>query len=254
MKYDLEKILLVVKNDEEWIKKLLIGSLFLIALIILIFIPIISVFLFKKLSISLMLFLVCYIGAVVIGLALNGYGLQTAHDYINNPQTKLPDWRNFWSLTFVGFKSVLGSILFFLPVILLGAVAAVFEAYLKSHTAVSEGFKTTYFIYNIFAQFIYFAYTALYYLFNANFIKEFNLFEFLNVAEAYKSIKGNVLSYCILVLLVIAMGILLNIIGFVLVLTIIGIILVPFISIYVQIVCCVLTARFVQITQESQKL
>lgn len=254
MKYDFEKILLCVKNDEQWIKKLTIGALFLIIIAFLLMLPLFSAFLFKNFVINFTLFVVFYIIAGIIGLAVNGFGLQFAHDYRLDSKASLPDWQNFWSLTFVGFKAALGSILFLLPVILLGIVSFVFEIHFKGSDSHSELFKTIYFIFNAIANIIYILYFVFYFLFCANFIKEFNLFEFLNFSSAYQLIRGNVLNYLILVVIILSLNTLFNTVALLVALTIVGLILIPFVAVYIQMVSSCLIARFVQITDESKKM
>ena len=254
MKYDFEKILLCVKNDEQWIRKITIGSLFIIIIAFLLTLPVFAIFLFKSFVINFLLFAFFYIAAGVIALAVVGFGLQFAHDYRLDSNSNLPDWHNFGSLTFVGFKSVLGSILFLLPVILLGIISLVFEIYYKGNTSHSEIFKTVYFVFNAVANIIYVLYFVFYFLFCANFIKEFNLFEFLNFSSAYHLIRGNTLNYLILVVIILALNTLFNTVALLVALTIVGLLLIPFFSVYIQIVSSCLIARFVQITDESKNV
>lgn len=254
MKYDFEKILLCVKNDEQWIRKITIGSLFIIIIAFLLTLPVLAIFLFKSFVINFLLFAFFYIAAGVIALAVVGFGLQFAHDYRLDSSSNLPDWHNFWSLTFVGFKAALGSILFLLPVILLGIVSFVFEIHFKGSDSHSELFKTMYFIFNAIANIIYILYFVFYFLFCANFIKEFNLFEFLNFSSAYQLIRGNVLNYLILVVIILSLNTLFNTVALLVALTIVGLILIPFVAVYIQMVSCCLIARFIQITDESKNV
>ncbi len=250
MKYDLENILTFVKNDENWIRKLIIGSLFIIASIVVWVIPFTALFFIPK--ISILLFIIAAFVCVIIGLAVYGYSLQAAHDYIKNPETKLPEWADFWSHVFVGLKAAVGSLLFYLPVLFLGAASLGLSIYLEKQSETQEMYKILLQYFNIIADTVYVVYMLFYSLFNANFIKDFNPFEFLNVSAAYKLLKNNVLNYLILALLILAVGVIGNIASVFLVLTIIGILLIPFVSMYIMIVCGVLTARFVQIAEESK--
>ena len=254
MKYDFERILLCVKNDEQWIRKLTIGALFLIIIAFLLTLPVFSIFLLKSFALNFLLFVFFYIAAGVIALAVTGFGLQFAHDYRLDSNTNLPDWHNFWSLTFVGFKAFLGSVLFLLPVILFVIVSFVLEVQFKDIAVHSELFKSTYFIFNAIAEIVYILYFVFYFLFCANFIKDFNLFEFLNFASAYNLIRYNVLNYLILMLIVLALNVIFNTVALIFALTIIGLLLVPFISIYIQIVSCCLIARFIQIADEYKNV
>ena len=88
----------------------------------------------------------------------------------------------------------------------------------------------------------------------ANFMKDFNPFAFLNVSEAYKLLKGNGLNYFILVLIVLALSSLLGFSWIILALTIIGLLAIPFISLYISIMSCILTARFMQIANEPKNV
>lgn len=249
MKYDLEQILSCVKNDDDWVRKFVIGSLFIIAQIILLIIPLLAIPLFPKAVLPL--FIISSLLVVIIGCAVYGYGLQTAHDYINNPRTKLPQWSEFFSHAFVGFKALLGSILFYLPLLFLTACAFVFAHYLEGHSQISETYKVLTFCFNVLCEIVYLLYLLFYPLFNANFIKEFNLFEFLNVSKAYNLFKSSPMNYFILILLILAFGLLFNTAVILLAITVIGSILIPFVIMYINIICSVLTARFVQITGEQ---
>ena len=137
MKYDLEQILSCVKNDDDWVRKFVIGSLFIIAQIILLIIPLLAIPLFPKAVLPL--FIISSLLVVIIGCAVYGYGLQTAHDYINNPRTKLPQWSEFFSHAGVGFKALLGSILVYLPFFILGALAFIFPHLKALFTTPSRG-------------------------------------------------------------------------------------------------------------------
>lgn len=252
MKYDLEKILSFVKNDDRWIEKIVIGSLFTIAIVALIFILICTIWLAPKAFLPLLI--LCTLLSVIIGLAVYGYILQMAHDYITDSETKLPEWSNFGSHLFVGFKAALGSVLFHLPLLFLGAIGLSLIHYLDIQSETSESYKLVSAGVNIIAEIFYLIYMLLYPLFNANFIKDFNPFEFLNFSAAYKLLKNNAMDYLVLVLLILAMGVICNTSVLLLALTIIGILLIPFVSIYINIVCGILTARFVQIDNESKNL
>ena len=254
MKYDLESILTCVKNDENWIKKLVIGSLYIVAIVMLIIIPILSIPLGLSGKNVLALFILCFAGALVIGLATYGFCLQAAQDYLYDPKTKLPEWNNFLSLTFTGFKAAIGSILFYLPLIILDLIILVIVVFLVPDTKASKDIGTTTLVINVVMELLYWGYSFFYCLFEGNFLKKFNLFEFLNFAQAYKLLKGNFLNYFILILLVCALSIILGTVSLILLLTIIGILLIPFIIMYTSIIGCILTARFMQIANEPKNV
>lgn len=251
MKYDLEKTFCFVKNDDEWVKKLLIGAGLIVLTIALFITPLIFIIALKPLRESFAIFLFCWLVGSIVGLGITGFGYQAAHDYLKNPETKMPEWGNFKSLVFVGFKAFLGSILFYLPVIFVAIIAGSLEIASKGKTA-SSSIVLASIIVNIFYQVLNMFYMLIFLVFNANFIKEFNMFDFVNYVKAYKLLKGNVMNYVVLVLIVFALAMLFNIGAILLCLTIIGIILIPVGAIYIQIISSVLIARFVQITQEPK--
>lgn len=258
MKYDLESVLACVKNDEHWIKKLVIGSVLSISTILLLLIPLL---LFLALFHSpdavpavLLLFAFCFVVCTIIGLSLLGYCFKAGHDYLNDPMTKLPEWSDFWQLVLIGFKGTLGSILFYLPVMFLTAAYFFTAMHFEPLDDKSESVKTLLFCFDIFTELLFWVYTLFYSLFMANFMKDFNPFAFLNVSEAYKLLKGNGLNYFILVLIVLALSSLLGFSWIILALTIIGLLAIPFVSLYVSIMSCILTARFMQIANEPKNV
>ena len=92
-----------------------------------------------------------------------------------------------------------------------------------------------------------------YFVFNASFLKDFNVFAFINIAKAYRMLKGCWKQYFTALLLILAVGVVLNIASIILVLTIIGVILIPFVFLYFQIVMMDITAQFVRIEEESKR-
>lgn len=248
MKYDLEKTFKFVTNDKEWVKKLLIGGGLTILSVFLFLAPVITMFGALKSPANTLqgipLLVVCWIIAGVIMLGVNGFSLQAAHDYIDNPETPLPQWGNFKSLLFTGFKAALGTVLLYLPVIFLGLAIA-----LVIHPVKGTASDT---MFSVISNLVSLFYALIVYAFSANFIQEFNVFDYANYAKAYRVIKGNLLDYGILVLVALAMGIVFNVGAVLVSLTIVGVLAVPFGAFYIQIVTAVLTARFVQITREDK--
>ena len=251
MKYDLENIFTLVKHDEQWIQKLIIGSLFIVAMIVLFVIPFISLAVVP--IASLPLFIICLFAAAIIGLGLYGYFFKTAQDYMNNPQTKLPQWSDFFSFVLIGLKGALGSIMYNLPFIIFNLVIVGFLLIFKADN--SKIFEVATHMVDVVMQLFYIAYSLIYLVLEAVFIKKgFNPFQFLNFSEGYKMIKNNFIEYLILVVLYIAISTVLVACSFILFITIVGIVLIPFVIMYACIISFVITARFIQITDEQKSL
>lgn len=255
MKYDVESSFAIVKNDTNWVKKLLIGSGLIIAAVVLFFFPTILAIVTKTFNAYIILAIIfCWISALLLGFSVSGYCLQAAQDRIHNRVASLPEWDDFWSYVFIGFKCALGSTLYYLPVIVLGIVAGIYEVIAKQQGTSSgsaNSYETLSFFFNLVHNLIYLVFLFFYFVFNANFIKDFNVFSFVNVREAYKLLKSGFVNYVILVALVLALGVLFNFAAIILCITIVGIILLPFLSVYIQLVTMDITAQYISIADSD---
>jgi hypothetical protein len=90
-----------ITEDEEWIKKILIGGLIML-------IPIVG------------------------GLAIYGYMLETARNVARGNPRPLPDWTNFGDKLMKGLYAVLIQIVYFIPVIIIQCIVQFLSAGLAS--------------------------------------------------------------------------------------------------------------------------
>ncbi len=249
--YILEETFSFCKNDNNWLKKLIIGTgISLLALIIMLT-PIILAFASKTFNFSIVLQIILGIFlAFILACAVNGFCIKAAHERIHDRNAKLPEWNEFWTFVFIGFKCFVGSTLFYIPYLAIGFVIVIFDGILQSNG--SSTIKDNLIFINYLYQALYFLFLLFYFAFNANFIIDYKISSYINAVKAYKRIKDCVLSYVILVILIFAFGCILNIISLVLFLTIIGIFVLPFIWIFLNLITLDLTVQFLNITEKKQ--
>lgn len=251
MKYDVEKAFCFIKNDKQWLKKLLIPSVIVITTILLMIISVIFMLVTKDFkSIWSFFFILSAFFYLFSSLGIYGFTLQYGHDRIYNENAPLPDWENLGSFLFIAIKASLGSLLYYLPLILFSIAATMLEIAAKSSP---DSLSLTSSIVNIVYNLVYILYFLMFFVFNASFLKDFNLFSFLNAAKAYRMLKTTWMQYFVVVLLLLAMGALLNLAGIFMILTIIGVLAIPFALIYIQIVTMDLIAQYVRIEEDSKK-
>lgn len=253
MKYNLEESFTYVTHDKEWLKKFLIAGGYAIAAVLLFVVSLIIPFATKTFNATAFIGvgISWFIGFIFL-LAINGFCLKIGHDRIYDRTVPLPDWSGFWSFVFIGIKSSIGSFIFFLPVIALSFVSASYEIAARVHGVSST--TASAFSENI-ANIVYFVFLFFYFIFHANFIKDFNAFSYLNVAAAYRilKVKENFINYLILAALILALGSIFNFAAVLLCLTIAGILVVPFAGVFVQFVSMDFMAQFLRITENKQE-
>lgn len=256
MKYNIEKTFSYVAKDPNWVKKILIGGAICLGSFLLFLIPPIAAIISKTFNAGVVLTLIiCMLIGCIGLLSLSGYGFQTAQDRINNEDAMLPDWNDFWGFVLTGLKSLIGSSLYFLPVIILAVISAIFSVMEKhaetNHLASYSNILIVSFIVSAVYQLFNVIFTFFLYLMSSSFVKDFNIFSYLNFAKAYRRIKGNVIDYVILVLLILAVSVVFNIVLLLLAITIVGIIALPFVGFYSQLVVMELIARFTNISEKE---
>lgn len=252
MKYRFEESFSLVKHDTLWVKKTLIAGSLALAAVFLFLIPPIIAIASKMFNIAVFIEIgICWLISAVLTLAVSGFCIKTGHDRIFDRCAQLPEWCDFWSFVFLGFKSALGSLLFFLPVLAVGVGMGVFKAVAKLHGASDTGASfVAESVYNI----VYFLFIFFYFAFNANFVKDYNVFSYINFPAVYRmlKVKENFINYLILVGLILALGFVFNFGAFLLCLTIVGILALPFGGLYVQLVSMDFTAQFIRLTENEQ--
>ena len=196
----------------------------------------------------------CGVLSSIIGLVIIGFIVETGHNYIKNPKAKLPNWSNFNSLLFTGFKSIFGSTLLFLPLVFVFIVFIIVSIKVEA-SGVKTPEQSEYYALYLFTEIAYqllnLFLTIVFFSFNANFLKELNVFEFLNYPKAFKNIKNYFTEYIVLVLLLFAINMVYGLLMVLLIISVIGILVIPFVNIYINIVNTILTARFAQIAKKD---
>lgn len=256
MKYNIEESLTFVKNDKNWGKKLMIGTVIGIVAGLFFFLPSIVALITKIFNPAVMVeIVICWIIAGILCLGLSGYCIKACHERIFYRDAQLPEWNDFGGLIFLGFKSVLGSFMLYLPIIAIGLVAGMYEGFGSSANKLAANYVGTMgisSIVNIIYNVLYFVFTLFYFAFNANFLKDFNIFSYLNYAAAYRRINDNLVQYAILVAMILAVGFIFNTVIFVLCVSVAGLLAVPFAVLYMQLITLDLTAQFIRISENKQ--
>lgn len=256
MKYNIEESFTFVKNDKNWGKKLIKGAVIGIVAGLFFFLPPIAALISRIFNPAVMVeIIICWIIAGILCLGLSGYCIKACHERIFYRDALLPEWNDFGGLVFIGFKSVLGSFMLYLPIIAIGMVAGMYDGFGSSADKLAENYAGTMgisSIVNIIYNVLYFVFTLFYFAFNANFLKDFNIFSYLNYAAVYRRINDNFVQYAILVALILALGFVFNTVVFILCISIAGLFVVPLAVLYMQLITLDLTAQFIRITENKQ--
>ncbi|MBC7256387.1 MAG: DUF4013 domain-containing protein, partial [Chloroflexi bacterium] len=100
---DIGKSFTYVFDDEQWVQKVVIGALLLLASII----PIVNIF---------------------TALVVVGYALRVLKNVSDGAERPLPNWDNWGEDWIKGLLFVLGMLIYALPAILVGGIAAIITA------------------------------------------------------------------------------------------------------------------------------
>jgi membrane protein len=251
--FEIEKAFCFIKNDSDWLKKLLIGAGINLGAFLSMLICVFAVLFTRAFNVGgfLIAVLPCAL-FLVAALGVYGFTLQYGQDRIRNENAPLPEWKDFSSFLFTGFKACLGAWLYFIPVFALAGLSFIVQVSAKVHGG-ADSYTIASLVVNSLYNLFYLIFLVFYFVFNASFLKDFNVFSFINIAKAYRMLKGCWKQYFTALLLILAVGVVLNIASIILVLTIIGVILIPFVFLYFQIVMMDITAQFVRIEEESKR-
>ena len=248
MKYSVEESFAFIKQDEDWLRKVLVAMWLIFLALLIFFIPLLTVILIKSYSLpSILIVLICSVISLILVLSVGGFILQFGHDRITNRAAKLPEWNNFWTFVFISFKSCAGSIMFYIPVILVKLIAielVVLQMQGNIPSAAGGTESSLTFFADLFVNLFSLFYMFIYFAFHANFVKDFNMFSYLNYAAAFRLMKGKFVSYLVLIAVLLAVGIVFEISSLMLVLTIIGTFVIPFVYVYIKLVCIDFIAQF----------
>ena len=259
MNLDLEQAFTFLKNDEHWIKKLVIGAAIALFAIIILIAPCIFVCIAKSFTLkTAAMIVICTIIAGFCGLIVSGFALKTGHLLIKDRNTKLPEWKDYLEFLFIGFKSFLGSLMYYIPFLIFSFCAGFAEIALehavKIHIISNNAASFINFCTNSIYNLVYLLCILFFIAVHINFLRDLNPFSYLNFVKAAKMLKGNILKYFIMVLVIFAVGLAFEIAGVICILTIIGIVVVPFIIIYIHLVSVNLMAQFANISDKNNSL
>ena len=104
---DIERSIKYVFEDEEWLPKMLIGSIVNL-------VP-------------------------IVNLAAMGYGLEAAKNAIDGQETPLPEWSDFGGQFVKGLMAAIGALIYFLPMILLSCVLGVLASAASDYGSAGAG-------------------------------------------------------------------------------------------------------------------
>ncbi len=244
MKLDILKAFYFFKEDQEWVKKLLISGLFMI-------IPIVFNMTFAKVihnldSAALVAIVLIIFGAIslVSWLTFCGYYSTIINKQITENSNVLPSWSDFKNIFITGIKYQVGSIICALPcaiLLLLFGFLSIFMTLMKQPLS---------FLFITITILISACTIALLALMTANFGKDLEIKSFINYQNGAKLVKNNGKNYLILFGLSVAIFLIYTFVNFILKITKIGLALEPFIFSYLAFVCANLASQFVK----SQKV
>ena len=245
MKMCFEDAFTFVAADSQYKRKLAVGALLSILWVVLLFVPFSAVFM-GNIKISAILFLFCYFIDFLVFLYLVGYTYCVANNRINNNEQILPCWCEFKKIFFTGVKASMGYLIFSVPLYI--ALSVIFLMFFGisflPDGAVSVLFSCVFVVALLGILCLSVFYTLGCYLMMAVFSGDLKILSFIDFKSAYYLIKENWVNYLILLLLVIAVGIVLQIAAAVLMCTIIGIIFIPPLCFYSGLVTMDLIAQF----------
>lgn len=249
MNLDFEKALTYIAKDPGWSNKLLAGGGLLLATFAVFFIPVFMLILTGSGVLGLTSFILCFVGSLLLCLALAGYMAQTANKRINYQNSILPDWSEFWHFITTGLKYFAGYFLYVLPLLILSAVFGMllFAAlhgcpHCSLLNALAFLFLT---LLGAFTLMVYLILVIFCPLMMSNFFSDLKILSFIDYKNAFAMLKGNVGNYLVLLLLFIALAILAQIVCSLLMITIVGIIFIPIVYFYIYLVVAELCAQFV---------
>lgn len=249
MNLDFEKSLTYITKDSGWINKILAGGGIFLAIFTIWFFPLLMLGLSGSGVLGLTSFILCFVFAIILTLALAGFMAQTANRRINYQNSMLPDWTEFGRFIITGLKYFAGYFLYLLPVLLISSIFGCL-LFTAIHGCPHCGLMNIlFFIFLTLLGALTLMVCVLFMLFcplmMANFFNDLKILSFVDFKNAFSLLKGNISNYLVLILLFIALSILLQFIFSVLLITIIGIILIPVIYFYLYLVVAELCAQFV---------
>lgn len=260
MELNIENAIKYMFKDKEWKKKFLIGSLFMVGMVIMNVISELSRMLsdvkpeqIKPYMEMIPAILIVTVFLFVIGSILNifvtGYFAKNINLRIFKPNSNLLEWRNWGNMFFVGVKATAAILIYFLIfglllllplIVIIGLIATKEKILILLVSLFTIG--VIFLASIIFAFFLGAASLA--------FNTDLKFSSYFNFKLIKKFITKNFFQFFIYIILVTAIAIAVNIINSILMLTVVGIILMPVILFYQFMVQNDLAAQFVRQTLE----
>ena len=253
MEMNFENAFTFLAQDPKYKGKLFVGSILSLLWFILLFLPLIPLSL-GGLKAGAIAFLVFYCLDFLVFVYLVGYTYLVANNRVHNSEEILPCWCEFRRILSTGVKSFVGYSIFSVPILIM--IAVIFVIFLLFAFVPSDMLS---FIFSFFLLVLVCCvlvlgvfYTLCCYLMMASFAEDLKILSFIDFKKAYSMINGNWVNYLILLLLIFAVGVILQILACVLICTIIGIIFIPSLCFYSGLVTMDLIAQFVKTKAGSE--
>lgn len=238
MNMNILKAFSFLKNDDQWVKKLLIGGLLMI-------LPTVFNMLSHELRPNNNISLALVIGLIVTGLisifttlAACGYYGEIMKDKIEDGKEGLPLWEKYGHLMLVGLKFYVGFFLCTLPF----AIIIMLLLFISGLSTLIAPFAAPVFLVIALAITLLMSIVAI--LMTSNFGKDLKIISFVNFKEGAELVKGNFKNFVLLIVFSFCLFLIYGFLSFILTLSKIGIALLPFVTIYIMFVSADLQAQF----------
>src|SRR5574344_1070797 len=245
---DFESALTSIAKDEQWSNKLLAGGGIIFCMIFTVILPLIIFLLSDSIICGMIAAVLSLLAFFLLTFLFLGYVCKYANEKITNADAKLPNWIGFGKLIVIGFKYIVGILIYTLPLNIVGLAflsILIFSLSSRSH----DFLHPAWFFFMVFLGAIVLSLYILTMLFmplmQCNFLKSFKIVSFIDFKSAFNMLKNNINNYFILILLLIALSVLYQIVFGILSFTIVGLIFVPMFILYLYLVIAELYVQFI---------
>lgn len=219
-------------KDSGWVKKILLGGFLVVFPMFGIAFPGIKrMFSDPSNACALLFFAIVSLG---VYLSIVGYFFKTLNLRITNNTDELPEWNDFYDLIKIGLKAYAGTLLFYLPVLVVMSVLYVFLI----------PFENTFLFAGI-CGFVHILVVAVYMAFMMSFSVDLKVSSFVNYKRALLIVSSDFRNFLIMLLCLFAVVFFFTLVASVLSLSGLLTLLIPFFAFYIYMVMADL---FVQIT------